>query len=41
MEQGTPGTAVPTSDGNFRWPDEPPLPKDGEGNWSDLPTWII
>jgi len=41
VDQGIPGMAVPTADGNFRWPDEPPLPKDGDEDWSGLPTWII
>jgi hypothetical protein len=39
-DYGIPGMAVPTSDGNFRWPDEPPLPLEGE-DWSGLPTYII
>jgi hypothetical protein len=38
---GLPGEAVPTSDGNFRWPDEPPLPTEGGEDWTGLPTWII
>lgn len=40
-EAGLPGLAVPTSDGNFRWPDEPPIPKEGEEDFGGLPTWII
>lgn len=34
------GDVVMTPDGNFRWPDEPPLPKEGE-DWSGFPTYII
>lgn len=38
---GLPGIAAPTSDGNFRWPDEPPLPQGGFDEFSGLPSWII
>jgi hypothetical protein len=41
LETGIPGLAVPTSDGNFRWPDEPQLPQEGGEDWSDLPCWIV
>jgi len=38
---GVPGEAIMTVDGNFRWPDEPPLPEEGGEDWSGLPTYII
>ena len=41
LETGVPGMAVPTADGNFRWPDEPILPTEGGEDWSGLPTYII
>lgn len=40
-QPGTPGLPTPTSDGNFRWPDEPPIPKPGAGGDDDLPSFII
>lgn len=40
-ETGDTGEAVMTADGNFRWPDEPPIPADGEEDWGGLPTFII
>jgi len=43
-EGGVSGEAVMTVDGNFRWPDEPPLPIEGEEGgegWNSLPTYII
>jgi len=41
LETGIPGMAVPTADGNFRWPDEPILPSEGGEDWGGLPTYII
>jgi hypothetical protein len=38
---GIPGEAIMTADGNFRWPDEPPLPEEGGEDWTGLPTYII
>jgi len=38
---GVPGEAIMTADGNFRWPDEPPLPMEGGDDWSGFPTYII
>lgn len=43
MQTGQPGQAVPTGDGNFRWPDEPVIPKlpDGSVDTDELPSYII
>jgi intein-like protein with splicing domain len=41
LQTGTPGQAAPTSDGNFRWPDEPQMPKHGEAGDDELPSFII
>lgn len=42
VQSGLPGLPVPTSDGNFRWPDEPPIPKPGsDGDEDTLPAFII
>jgi len=41
IAQGIPGEAYMTADGNFRWPDEPPLPSEDDEDWSGFPTYIL
>jgi len=41
LEAGVPGQAYMTSDGDFRWPDEPPLPTEDGEDWSGFPTYIV
>lgn len=36
-----PGLPTPTADGNFRWPDEPPVPRPGDDGADELPSFII